>query len=99
MNTIVVSAARRSWLFALRPGAHVRRLLGGSVPMDLIVTEVTAQHILCGPEGVGWMFDRETGAEVDEEIGWGPRFGRTGSYLVPLEDMVGGGTVTEKGES
>lgn len=30
-----------------------------------------------------WTFDRETGAEIDEELGWGN--GGTGSYLMKVE--------------
>ena len=29
----------------------------------------------------GWTFCRKTGAEIDEELGWGPEFGVTGSFL------------------
>lgn len=44
-------------------------------PMELRVTAVTSESIICGP----WEFDRETGAEIDEGLGWGPAF--TGSYI------------------
>lgn len=88
MKKIESSAARLSWLLAIRPGDRVRRMLGGSIPIDLIVTDVTRDLILCGEAGIGWSFDRVTGAEVDGEIGWGPRFGKTGSYLVPPEGEV-----------
>ena len=68
-------------LSQIRAGDVVTRLLGGS-PMDLKVTSVDEKLIYCGKPGVGWSFDRATGAEVDEEIGWGPQFGVIGSYLV-----------------
>ena len=68
-------------LTQIRAGDVVSRLLGGT-PMDLKVTLVDEKLIYCGKPGVGWSFDRTTGAEVDEEIGWGPQFGITGSYLV-----------------
>lgn len=29
----------------------------------------------------GWKFCRKTGVEIDEELGWGPQFGRSGSFL------------------
>jgi hypothetical protein len=61
-------------------GDSVTRLLGGSIPMVLVVTRVDERFIYCG-EG-GWKFDRASGFEVDEEIGWGPQFGLTGSFLV-----------------
>ena len=47
------------------------------VPMKLYVQEVTDTIINCG-----WTFDRKTGAEVDEDLGWGPPPKITGSYLV-----------------
>jgi hypothetical protein len=37
----------------------------------------------------GWEFDRETGAEVDEELGWGPG-GVTGLYIEPRDERDGG---------
>jgi hypothetical protein len=37
-------------------------------PMRLKVTQLTAARILCG----AWEFDRRTGAEIDEYLGWGP---------------------------
>ena len=30
---------------------------------------------------LGWTFDLRTGAEVDEDLEWGPRWGITGSYI------------------
>jgi hypothetical protein len=60
-------------------------MLAGEIPMSLLVTDVDELLIHCGgPQG--WKFDRETGMEVDEDIGWGPHFGITGSYLVPPGD-------------
>ena len=35
--------------------------------MRLKVTQLTAYRIICG----GWEFDRQTGAEIDEDLGWG----------------------------
>jgi hypothetical protein len=61
-------------------GDSVTRLLGGSIPMVLVVTGVDDRFIHCGVGG--WKFDRASGFEVDEEIGWGPQFGLTGSLLV-----------------
>lgn len=67
---------------AIGVGDTVTRLLAGSVPMTLVVTGVDERFIHCGGPG-GWKFDRSTGIEVDEELGWGPQFGISGSYLVP----------------
>ena len=66
----------------LREGDVVTRMLGGQVPMPLHVSKVDDTLIHCGP----WTFDRKTGAEVDHDLGWGPAYGRTGSYLVPPEN-------------
>jgi len=46
--------------------------------MRLKVTQLTADRIICG----AWEFDRRTGAEIDEYLGWGPS-GVTGSFLEP----------------
>lgn len=34
-----------------------------------------------------WVFCRKTGAEIDEELGWGPQFGASGSFILtePME--------------
>lgn len=57
-------------------------MLAGVLPAELLVTAVDERLIWCGPVGSGWSFDRDTGFEVDEELGWGPALGITGSYLV-----------------
>jgi hypothetical protein len=68
-------------LSEVRVGDVVTRIIGG-VPMDLRVTSVDEHFIYCGPPGMGWKFDRVSGIEVDEEIGWGvPPAGVVGSYL------------------
>lgn len=43
--------------------------------MTLVVTKLTKDRIVCGP----WEFGRETGAEIDKYLKWGPL--RSGSYL------------------
>jgi hypothetical protein len=60
----------------LKPGDTVTRMLGGVVPMVMVVER---NVIHCGG---GWTFDAATGAEIDEELGWGPAPGITGSYLI-----------------
>jgi hypothetical protein len=68
-------------LTEVQAGDVVTRILGG-LPIDLRVTGIDEHFIYCGPPGVGWKFDRVTGVEVDEEIGWGvPPVGVVGSYL------------------
>lgn len=58
-------------------GEFVVRNLAGA-EMRLRVTNVTADRICCG----GWEFDRETGAEVDDFLSWGPPPLMTGSYII-----------------
>lgn len=61
-------------------GDEVTRLLGGIVTMKLRVTEITEETIVCGD----WTFHRETGAEIDEDLGW-DGVTVTGSYLLTEE--------------
>lgn len=68
-----------AWLQALQPGDMVQRLIGApACPMSMKVTAVTESRIFCGD----WEFDRVTGWEIDEELGWGP--GGSGSRICPL---------------
>jgi hypothetical protein len=64
----------------VKVGDTVRRMIAGVVPMNLVVTAVADGVITCGP----WKFDEATGAEIDEDLGWGPhpKYPHTGSYLV-----------------
>lgn len=66
----------------VKPGDVVTRMLAGTIPMKLNVTEVTDDIIYCGPQGIGYVFDKKTGAEIDEDLGWGPPPKITGSYLL-----------------
>ncbi|HLX33819.1 MAG TPA: hypothetical protein VKR30_01105 [Candidatus Limnocylindrales bacterium] len=66
---------------SIKVGDVVIRMLGGA-PMNLAVSAVDEQLIECGGPH-GWHFARDTGWEVDDEIGWGPAHGMTGSYLLP----------------
>lgn len=60
---------------SIKPGDKVTRLICGFMPMEMTVTKVDDTLIHCGD----WTFDRNTGAEVDEDLGWGPQ--STGSVL------------------
>lgn len=60
-------------------GDYVTRMLAGTIPMELHVIEVTNDLIICAG---GWKFDRKTGAEVDEDLNWGPPPKHTGSYII-----------------
>lgn len=62
----------------LKVGDYATRNFCGIIHTWL-VTDVTPDLITIG---MGWTFDPETGAEVDEGLQWGPKFGRTGSYLI-----------------
>ncbi len=53
----------------LRVGDVVVRMLAGTLPMKLQVSEVTEQLVVCS----AWQFDKATGAEINEELGSGPR--------------------------
>jgi hypothetical protein len=64
----------------MKVGDQVTRMLAGHVPMKLKITELTDDHVVCG----AWKFCRKTGAEIDEEMGWGPPPDRTGSYLLEV---------------
>ena len=47
-----------------KKGDKVRRMLAGVKPLDLIISEVKDDLIICG----WWTFDRDTGIEVDDDI-------------------------------
>lgn len=72
----------------VKVGDIVTRMLSGVVPMKMEVVDVSDDLITCAVQGQewsyqpgqGWTFDRATGAEIDEELGWG--INGTGSYLV-----------------
>jgi hypothetical protein len=66
----------------IKRGDTVVRILGGVLPMRMQVTDVDDTLIHCG----SWTFDRATGAEVDHDLGWGPQYGVTGTYLVSDEE-------------
>lgn len=62
-------------------GDKVTRMLAGAVPMKLQITEITDTKIVCGD----WEFDKATGAEIDDLLGWGSPPLTTGSYITPEE--------------
>lgn len=53
----------------------ITRMLAGVIPMDLKVSEVTEDLIICGP----WKFSKKNGAEIDEDLGWDET--HTGSFI------------------
>jgi hypothetical protein len=66
----------------IKVGDVVTRMLAGTIPLELLVTEVTDTKIICGG---GWEFDKATGAEIDDLLNWGPPPHMTGSFLKPPE--------------
>lgn len=73
----------------LKEGDTVFRILAWSVCMPLVVSKIDGDRLEAWPvldDGAGplftsdhYTFDRKTGAEIDEEIGWG--LSGTGSFL------------------
>ena len=67
-------------MFDVKEGDVVRRMLAGVVPHDLIVSKVENGIIECG----AWTFDQATGAEIDEDLNFGPPPKMTGSLLTEI---------------
>ena len=67
-------------LFDISVGDTVFRYFADDLgtPMALHVTAVSEDRIICGE----WQFDKRTGAEIDEFLGWGPAL--TGSYILAV---------------
>ena len=66
-------------------GDKIGRQMGSDGPiMWLTVTEVDETTIYCNL----WQFDRATGAEIDDELQWGPEYGRSGSFIVRVQKMA-----------
>jgi hypothetical protein len=70
-------------------GGKVIRMLAGTIPMPMTVTDVKDDRIVCTvmtDDGVPfcdhWEFDKVTGAEIDDFLNWGPPPKMTGSYIV-----------------
>ena len=60
----------------MQTGDIVKRLIGAEeLVMKLKITAMDDKYIHCGP----WKFDRATGAEIDEDLGWNAT--QTGSRL------------------
>lgn len=70
--------------FNLKEGDRFKRHMGHNGPimeMQVIKTDDTLIHARAvgGPDG--YTFDRRTGAEEDEYLQWGIKFGATGTYI------------------
>lgn len=62
----------------LKVGHWVTRVMGRLPLMRLRVTAVGGGVVVCS----GWTFDATTGAEIDEDLKWGPKYGVTGSHII-----------------
>lgn len=76
---------RTAFLSQIEPGDTVRRMLAGTIPCDLVVQKIENGIIDCG-----WTFDLKTGAEIDDDLGWGPPPKVTGSYLSEIVKKANG---------
>ena len=65
----------------LKVGDKVTRVFMGGLTMPLTVTDISCGIVRCSP----WDFDLATGVEIDEDLQWGPQWGRSGSYLEELK--------------
>jgi hypothetical protein len=71
MSTAVLARDLQS----VKIGDKVIRMLAGTLPMELIVTDITKDKIRCGD----WEFSRRNGAELDADLGWEEKY--SGSFL------------------
>ena len=67
----------REKMESVKVGDTVTRMLGGIIPMQLKVTEIKEDRIVAG---LGYEFLLETGAEIDEDLGW-DGITKTGAFL------------------
>lgn len=79
----------KDWIKELKVGDTATRMLAGKLPVKMVVREVKDDRLVMDAvekEGVifngGWEFCRNTGAEIDDYLRWGPEYGATGSFLV-----------------
>lgn len=70
-------------MISVKLGDEVTRWLGGrnGVRLRLRVTEIENGVITCDL----WTFDQATGAEIDEDLGWGPPPLTTGSFIEEIK--------------
>ncbi len=73
-------------LAKVKVGDELTRMLGGKIPMQVIVGKIDDIHVFTSSaDGIitleeGWKFRIDTGAEVDEDLGW-DGIVKTGSYI------------------
>src|SRR6267142_273415 len=94
LNDVIIPANRRVKTMNcsdLKVGDKVIRSIGQapkSVKMTMVVKAKDDKMIVCSalqPNGSevhgGWTFDLKTGAEEDEYLEWGVKYGATGSFI------------------
>lgn len=79
----------------LKVGDRVMRVFGQepsttTMPMEVMVVEenilrCSALDTKHWPPEEWWSFDRDAGCEEDPELGWGKKFGVTGSQLKKVQ--------------
>lgn len=74
----------------IKVGDVITRMLAGKVPMQLKVSEVTEDKIIAG----WYTFDRIYGAEIDEDLNWGPPPLATGSFILREPENAKEGSAT-----
>jgi hypothetical protein len=63
MKTIEYTPMSKKDLHNIQEGDVIERMLGFQIPVYLIVKNITENTI-----EAGWIFDRNTGLEIDEDI-------------------------------
>ena len=48
----------------MKVGDRITRMLWKTIPMQIKITKITSNRIICGP----WEFDKETGIEIDDDV-------------------------------
>ena len=76
------TALRKISVMDVTVGDHVCRQTTDDSMAEiwLTVTEVTDEEIRCN----AWRFHRSSAAEIDDELKWGPEYGKTGAFIVAV---------------
>jgi hypothetical protein len=74
-------------------GDKLTRNMAGLM-MPMVVRDIGPTKIVCDAiteSGAifpgGWTFDIATGIEIDDDLEWGPAYGRSGSFIVEIADV------------
>ena len=72
-------------------GDKLTRMLGGTLPMEVIVGSITEDTFRVGSadgkitHDEGWIFCSRTGYEIDHRLKWGPQYGTSGSFIKEIK--------------